>query len=80
MIENSDPVILLVGLPSIPVLLILSKLIRWEDQVLKLWLKNNFRFPLLGYVMGKPASKPIEFTEHNLLSREAIADPIRFEI
>ena len=75
-IEQSDPIILLVGLPSIPVVLILSKLIRWEDQILKLWFKNNFRYPLLGYVMGKPASKPPEFTEHNLLAREANADPI----
>ena len=76
MIEQSDPVVLLVGLPSIPVVLILSKLIRWEDQILKLWYKNNFRFPLLGYVLGKPAEKPPEFTEHNLLSRDAMTDPI----
>lgn len=76
MIEQSDPVVLLVGLPSIPVALILSKLIRWEDQLLKLWYKNNFRFPLLGYILGKPAEKPVEFTEHNLLSRDAMNDPI----
>lgn len=28
--------------------------------------------------MGKPAAKSREFTENNLLSREAIADPITF--
>lgn len=75
-IEQSDPVVLLVGLPSIPVVLILSKLIRWEDQLLKLWFKNNFRFPLFGYILGKPAEKPADFTEHNLLSRDAMSDPI----
>jgi len=75
-IEQSDLIVLLVGLPSIPVVLILSKLIRWEDQILKLWFKNNFRIPLIGYILGKPAEKPTEFTEHNLLSRDAMSDPI----
>lgn len=74
-IEQANPLVLLVGLPTIPVALILSKLIRWEDQILKLWLKNNCRIPLFGYLLGKPAKKSKEFSRR-LFSRDAPSDPI----
>uniref|UniRef100_A0A3B3CQZ8 Membrane-associated ring finger (C3HC4) 5 n=1 Tax=Oryzias melastigma TaxID=30732 RepID=A0A3B3CQZ8_ORYME len=35
--ERADPLFLLIGLPTIPVMLILGKMIRWEDYVLRLW-------------------------------------------
>ncbi|KAF7490576.1 E3 ubiquitin-protein ligase MARCH5 [Sarcoptes scabiei] len=75
-IEQSDPLVLLVGLPSIPVALVLSKLIRWEDQILKLWLKNNFRLPLFGYILGKPAEKSREFAGRTIFPRDSMSDPI----
>ncbi|NXS83590.1 MARH5 ligase, partial [Erpornis zantholeuca] len=34
--ERADPLFLLIGLPTIPVMLILGKMIRWEDYVLRL--------------------------------------------
>ncbi|XP_027195851.2 E3 ubiquitin-protein ligase MARCHF5-like [Dermatophagoides pteronyssinus] len=76
-IEQSDPLVLLVGLPSIPVALILSKLIRWEDQILKLWIQNKCRLPLFGYVMGKPAAeKSREYAEQTIFARDSMSDPI----
>lgn len=35
--ERADPLVLLMGLPTIPVLLVLGKMIRWEDSVVRLW-------------------------------------------
>lgn len=37
--ENADPLMLIIGLPSIPVVLILGKLFRWEESVLKYGLR-----------------------------------------
>src|SRR6218665_2857252 len=77
MIEQSDPVSLLIGLPSIPVILIFSKCIRWEEHILKLWLRNDFRLPILGYsILGKPKEKPKEYTKQNLLRRNDIREPV----
>lgn len=39
LMENGDPIFLLIGLPIIPVALVLTRLIRWEEAVLRLW--NN---------------------------------------
>ncbi|KAJ8250403.1 hypothetical protein COCON_G00223250 [Conger conger] len=39
--ERADPLFLLIGLPTIPVMLILGKMIRWEDYVLRLWRKYS---------------------------------------
>ncbi|KAH9526940.1 hypothetical protein DERF_000995 [Dermatophagoides farinae] len=75
-IEQSDPLVLLVGLPSIPLALLLSKLIRWEDQILKLWIQNKCRLPLLGYIMGKPAEKSREYAEQTIFARDSMSDPI----
>uniref|UniRef100_A0A3P9IXI4 E3 ubiquitin-protein ligase MARCHF5 n=1 Tax=Oryzias latipes TaxID=8090 RepID=A0A3P9IXI4_ORYLA len=35
--ERAEPLVLLMGLPTIPVLLVLGKMIRWEDGVVRLW-------------------------------------------
>lgn len=32
MMEQADPLVLLVGLPTIPILLVLGKMLRWEDR------------------------------------------------
>jgi len=37
MMEESDPIFLLVGLPTIPAGLVLAKLTRWEDYILQWW-------------------------------------------
>ncbi|CAL8276207.1 unnamed protein product [Merluccius merluccius] len=35
--ERADPLFLLMGLPTIPVMLVLGKMIRWEDYIVRLW-------------------------------------------
>ncbi|XP_033844954.1 E3 ubiquitin-protein ligase MARCHF5 [Periophthalmus magnuspinnatus] len=40
--EQADPLFLLMGLPTIPVLLVLSKMIRWEDYIVRLWQRYSY--------------------------------------
>ncbi|XP_032807970.2 E3 ubiquitin-protein ligase MARCHF5 isoform X1 [Petromyzon marinus] len=50
MMERADPLFLLIGLPTIPIILILGKMIRWEDYVLKLWRKYSSKLYILNYI------------------------------
>ncbi|KAF7272718.1 hypothetical protein GWI33_014530 [Rhynchophorus ferrugineus] len=45
--EQADPLILLIGLPAIPVALLLGKMIRWEDALLAFLRKNISKIPLI---------------------------------
>jgi E3 ubiquitin-protein ligase MARCH5 len=74
--ESADPLMLLVGLPSIPVMLVLGKLIRWEDQVLKFWRSNCSKIPLLSYFIGEPPENPRDSAERILIGRDNFSDPI----
>lgn len=55
--ESGDPLILLIGLPSIPVALILGRMIRWEDAVIRL-IRNRRsvarKFPLMSFIIPYP--------------------------
>lgn len=46
--ERADPLFLLMGLPAIPVVLVLGKMIHWEDYIVRLWQRYCYRgkFPL----------------------------------
>uniref|UniRef100_A0A0X3PY10 E3 ubiquitin-protein ligase MARCHF5 n=1 Tax=Schistocephalus solidus TaxID=70667 RepID=A0A0X3PY10_SCHSO len=54
--ERTDPVILLVGLPAIPVILILCKFIGWQDFLLRLWRKHLRKMAPFRYLI--PADIP----------------------
>lgn len=41
--ERADPLFLLMGLPTIPMLLVLGKMIRWEDYLVRLWQKYSYK-------------------------------------
>lgn len=41
--EQADPLFLLVGLPTIPIMLVLGKMVRWDHFLLKLWWKHAGR-------------------------------------
>ncbi|TDG38913.1 hypothetical protein AWZ03_014665 [Drosophila navojoa] len=59
LMEKGDPVFLLIGLPFIPVALILSRLIRWEDAVLRLWHKRRViasSLPLVNRLVNRQSS------------------------
>nr|CAI5837328.1 unnamed protein product [Callosobruchus analis] len=45
--EQSDPLVLLIGLPAIPVALVLGKMIRWEDALLSFMRKNVSKIPVI---------------------------------
>lgn len=49
--ERADPLFLLIGLPTIPVMLILGKMIRWEDYVLRLWRKYSNKLQILNSIL-----------------------------
>lgn len=51
MMERADPLFLLVGLPMIPVVLVLGKMIQWDDYLLKLWRKHAYKLQYLKKLM-----------------------------
>lgn len=51
--EKADPLIMLIGLPTIPVMLMLGRLIRWEDAVLKFWRKHSTKLPLINLIFNQ---------------------------
>ncbi|XP_029460173.1 E3 ubiquitin-protein ligase MARCH5-like [Rhinatrema bivittatum] len=56
--ERADPLFLLMGLPTIPVMLTLGKMIRWEDYVLRVWRKYSSKLQALNVLVpgiGRPA-------------------------
>ena len=50
--EQMDPLILLIGLPAVPIMLVLFKLIKWDEFLLNLWQKYSFRIPYLKKMFG----------------------------
>ncbi|CAK9805850.1 E3 ubiquitin-protein ligase MARCHF5 [Anthophora plagiata] len=51
MMEQADPLVLLVGLPTIPIMLVLGKMLRWEDQALSLLRRHACKVPILRYFL-----------------------------
>ncbi|XP_076042630.1 E3 ubiquitin-protein ligase MARCHF5-like [Oratosquilla oratoria] len=51
LMEQADPLVLLVGLPTIPIFLLLGKMVRWEDKVLRLIRASVQRLPFLKYLL-----------------------------
>ncbi|XP_018579920.1 E3 ubiquitin-protein ligase MARCH5 isoform X1 [Anoplophora glabripennis] len=49
--EQADPLVLLIGLPAIPVALVLGKMIRWEDAVLNFMRRNLVKIPVIRNFM-----------------------------
>ncbi|XP_068561459.1 E3 ubiquitin-protein ligase MARCHF5 [Cebidichthys violaceus] len=60
--ERADPLFLLMGLPTIPVLLVLGKMVRWEDHVVRLlqryWCKGKLPPGTSRYLSRLPAEGP----------------------
>ncbi|KAL2099718.1 hypothetical protein ACEWY4_004112 [Coilia grayii] len=54
--ERADPLFLLMGLPTIPVMLVLGKMIRWEDYIVRLWQRHSAK--LNGLVPGLGRALP----------------------
>lgn len=59
--ERADPLFLLIGLPTIPVMLILGKMIRWEDYVLRLWRKYSNKLQILNSIFPGPGHQTFSY-------------------
>lgn len=58
-LDESDPLLLIIGLPVIPIALILAKLIKWEDFLLRLWRRRVFKLPRpLSFIIDEPPVHP----------------------
>lgn len=60
--ERADPLFLLMGLPTIPVMLVLGKMIRWEDYMLRMWRKYSNKLQIISSMMpalgtGRPVPR-----------------------
>ncbi|XP_053976099.1 E3 ubiquitin-protein ligase MARCHF5-like isoform X2 [Hylaeus volcanicus] len=51
MMEQAEPMVLLVGLPTIPIVLVLGKMLRWEDQALSLFRRHACKVPILRHFL-----------------------------
>jgi E3 ubiquitin-protein ligase MARCH5 len=70
MLEDTDHIFLMVALPAIPVCLVLGRMIRWEDAILR-FLQNRQRknFRLLSLVLPVPDEHNDSQVENNQISR-----------
>lgn len=69
--ERADPLFLLIGLPTIPLVLILGKMIRWEDYVLRFWRKYS---PSLWKLVSSNDSR-LQMPPRVPLDRPGYTDP-----
>ncbi|KAK1116969.1 E3 ubiquitin-protein ligase marchf5 [Melipona bicolor] len=63
MMEQADPLVLLVGLPTIPIMLVLGKMLRWEDQALSLLRRHACKVPILRHFL--PSSHSSDDRSHS---------------
>ncbi|KAF2363115.1 Zinc finger RING-CH-type, partial [Trinorchestia longiramus] len=76
LLESADPLVLLVGLPTIPVFLILGKMVRWEDKVLRLLRASVRKLPFLRYILPGFRGDGESSTEGTTSTTAVISDPI----
>uniref|UniRef100_A0A4W3GMZ0 Membrane-associated ring finger (C3HC4) 5, like n=1 Tax=Callorhinchus milii TaxID=7868 RepID=A0A4W3GMZ0_CALMI len=76
LLSRADPLFLLMGLPTIPVVLILAKMIRWEDFLLRLWRKYSSKlqalssiFPGIGCPVPRVPTETSYQSDHMSVSR-----------
>nr|CAD7599397.1 unnamed protein product [Timema genevievae] len=55
--EGADPLVLLIGLPTIPIALVLGKMLRWEETVLGFLRRHSHKVPVLRHVLPAAAGK-----------------------
>lgn len=52
LMEKTDPLFLLIGLPTIPVVMVCGKMVPWDEYLLKLWRRNAHKIPILNYLFS----------------------------
>ncbi|XP_023174631.2 E3 ubiquitin-protein ligase MARCH5 [Drosophila hydei] len=77
--EAGDPLILLIGLPAIPVGLVLGRLIRWEDALLRL-IRNRGtvmrKFPFVNFIYPNLNQQEEELPTSTNPATPALSDPV----
>ncbi|XP_036323419.1 E3 ubiquitin-protein ligase MARCHF5 [Rhagoletis pomonella] len=77
LMENGDPLILLIGLPAIPVGLVLGRMIRWEDAVIRL-IRNRRsvarKFPLMNFIIPYPEEEEEQSAQNP--ATPTLSDPV----
>lgn len=83
LIEKGDPLFLLIVMPAIPICLVLGKLVKWEDLVLKLWRKHSKKVldffqnvPERRYYGQRGVNQPAPQGARDPVEAAIISDPI----
>jgi len=74
--ERADPLFLLVSLPLVPVGLVLGKMVRWQDPVLRVLRRKLPRFPLTKYFLPAFAATPEAEGSASAASLPPPSDPV----
>ncbi|XP_075266270.1 E3 ubiquitin-protein ligase MARCHF5-like [Convolutriloba macropyga] len=83
LLEKGDPLFLLIVMPAIPVCLVLGKLVKWEDLVLKLWRKHSKRLiDFFHAYAGDRSQLPYrrDMATGQMTSQQAARDPVEAAI
>lgn len=79
LMENGDPLVLLIGLPAIPVGLVLGRMIRWEDAVIRL-IRNRRnvarKFPLMSLIVPYPDEEEDQQNNPQQPATPTLSDPL----
>ncbi|VUZ40249.1 unnamed protein product [Hymenolepis diminuta] len=54
--ERADPMVLVIGLPAIPIGLVVIHLFDWQSLLLKIWRNHAYKIPLVQYFLPKDVS------------------------
>ncbi|RWS24698.1 hypothetical protein B4U80_10874, partial [Leptotrombidium deliense] len=73
-IEKADALTLLFVVPSIPIMLIIGRCVKWEDQFLSLWIRHYKKIPFLSYFVQKPPEKYADSGQRMLARYERISN------
>lgn len=74
--ERADPLLLLVSLPLVPVGLVLGKMIRWQDPVLRFLRTRLPRMPLTRFILPAFASDPDSEGSSSAANLPPASDPV----
>merc|ERR1719350_2051088 len=76
LMENSDPLLLLVSLPLVPVGLVLAKMIRWQEPVLNFMRARLPKFAITKYILPAFSTTPVAEGSASAANLPPPSDPV----
>ncbi len=76
LMEQSDPLFLLIGLPTVPIMLILGRLVRWEEALLGFLNKNVPRVPIVKHLLPTFQIASDSVRPHTQGTEPPFSDPV----